>query len=73
MSVSTPNYVLAENVTVSKYSKVIVLEAGTFVRPIEAKYLPAHIEIKFFNPDTETFAFTSHGIVKLPWSAIRKV
>lgn len=78
MSLPTPNYITMREYNVAKNSwDVKTLPVGTFVRPIDPVYLPAHIkettDYKWLNPKTEVFVYCSHGIVLLPLSLIRRV
>jgi hypothetical protein len=54
-----------------------VLPAGTFVKPLEPTYLPAHIkagiDYETFRPETEIFVYCSVGIIVIPKHAIRSV
>ncbi len=50
--------------------------AGTFVRPIDLKYVPKHItddeRWKYFDKNTDVFCYYSGGIVPIPKALIRE-
>jgi hypothetical protein len=75
---TTPNFAVKEEVKISMglYDH-ITLEAGTFVRPIELKYIPKHvIEDKrwsHFNNEKEVFCYTPKGILPIDRTKVIKV
>lgn len=78
MSISTPNYVLTEDLTLYTTSqKSTVLPVGSFVRPIELCYVPKHVLDstmgRTFSKLTQVFCYTYFGIVPINWNLIRKV
>lgn len=75
MSLPTPNYVLTEEVTVGDGNSRVVLAPGTFVRPINSSYVPAHIKnsIFWFDPNRDEYCYTPKGILIIPKSSIRKL
>lgn len=79
MSLKTTDYVLSVNVSVLKNERwdKLVIPAGTFVKPIETTYLPAHIKkgdlFKLFMPATEIYVYCSYGMFPVPKDAIRSV
>lgn len=76
--IPTSNYVLTKDYT---YLKDIfnsqTLMAGTFVCPIEFRWVPKHVKEdlkwKFFDNSTEVFCYCSHGFVVIPYNLLRKV
>lgn len=80
MSIPTPNYMLnapysfecGQNAYDTK-----TLPEGTFVRPIEIQYVPAHIldnkRWRSFNSSKEIFCYTHYGIIPIPREKIRKL
>lgn len=73
----TPDYVLMEDYNTGDYSSEKILPAGSFVRPIDYYYLPAHIKesaSKSYLEDTsKVFCYTYYGIKLIEWSKIRKL
>lgn len=84
----TPNYVLTEQHTFGKYGDKQVIEAGTFIRPIELRYVPKHVtedpqrynydvtswKLSGFEADRDVYCYTPrHGIVNIPRDRIRRV
>jgi hypothetical protein len=76
----TPNYILIRDWQIpspSWHDQGITLAALSFVRPIDASYVPKHIledsRWKRFDPIRETFCFTRYGIVPIEWEAMRQV
>jgi hypothetical protein len=76
---ATPDYVLEEDYShwINGRDQVL-LKAGTFVRPIEFKYLPAEIRKEVGNEfvasmGTILFCYTSVGIISIPKSIVRKL
>lgn len=74
----SPNYVLSSDCHFSSGNfDSKVLYAGTFVRPIELKYVPQHVLDnplwKGFNKDKEVFVYTRYGIIPVPKSSVREV
>lgn len=53
------------------------LQKYSFVRPIKDCYVPKHVLKgplgKYYNKETETFCFTSAGIIPIPTKIIREV
>jgi hypothetical protein len=74
----TPNFITTEDYRFmkSKWTEQI-LPAGSFVRPIELCWLPKHIldadGHKWFNSETEVYAYCSWGIIAIPKKIMRKV
>lgn len=71
-----PDYAIQVDVNfMSADGELKTLKAGSFVKPIEACYLPAHIKndkkaMYNFDPKTETFVYCRSGIVRVPKSAL---
>lgn len=73
----TPNYVLDRPHTFYRGGHDSrTLPAGSFVRPIELKYVPAHIlddeQWRWFNKEREVFCFTRYGIIPIPKEYLRE-
>lgn len=72
----TPNYVLITGVSVNtgRYGTK-VLPSGSFVRPVEVKYVPKHVLEKYdnFNASYYVFIYTSYGFIVTEKSNIREV
>lgn len=76
MSLPTPNYVTTEDLHFPN-SKVKFLPSGSFVRPIDIKYLPVHcldhrLTGYVFFPNYQVMAYCSAGIVPIDKKSIRK-
>lgn len=74
---STPDYVVDENVVFTNFNgDTLTLPAGSFVKPIDFYYIPAHIKITFdwrvFNKDTHIFCYTRFGIIPIEKKKIRR-
>ena len=77
----TPNYILKEELKYPSERGAMhdlkTLPAGSFVRPIQPQYIPKHVledeRWRWFTPSTDTFAYTSQGIVMIPKNIIREV
>lgn len=78
----TPDYITTEDVaygpiSVWSSSGEKVLEKGSFVRPIETRYVPKDTmksdKCARFHPDTHVFCYTFHGIIPVPFNAIRRI
>lgn len=69
----TPNYRLKEEVVISidKYDSR-VLPSGSFVRPIDLRYVPEHVieRNKGFNKDYHVFVYCRWGVFPVPKSAL---
>ncbi len=71
MTVRTPNYRLLEAHTVSNGPHdQRLLPAGSYVRPIELRYVPKHViddsRWTWFDGDIEVFCYCSLGIIPIP-------
>lgn len=73
---ATPDFVLTED-----YSMYVgpqdnkVLKAGSFVRPIEKRYLPKHITEDPSNMyifDDRVYCYTYYGIILIPRNLLRQ-
>ncbi len=68
---------LKEAFTIHSISDPIVLPAGSFVKPIETRYLPPHVlkdpKNKYFTEKTEVICYTRLGMVAIPRNIIREV
>ncbi len=77
----TPNYILKEDYSYPSAKgnshDLKILKAGAFVRPIQIQYVPKHVledeRWRWIMTKTETFAYTSQGIVVIPLNIIREV
>jgi hypothetical protein len=71
-TVKTPNYVTTEEITLhsanGQASKVV--EAGSFVKPVEYCYLPSHIkestEGRRLNEELDVFCYCKCGFIVIP-------
>ena len=77
MAIKTPNYALTEAHYIPMGSlDAKTLPAGSFVRPIETRYVPAHVlESKLgktFDEKLEIMCYTRFGIVPIPKNIIRE-
>ena len=58
------------------WDQIITMPAGTFVKPIDFKYLPDHVkkneDYQNFDPKVHTFVYCHYGIVVIPLMSIRK-
>lgn len=78
MSIPTQNYLTITELNIFSMDRGIdkTLPVGSFIRPIEVKYLPSHITDRvsheWFNPEKETYAYCSIGIVVIPLNIIRR-
>lgn len=67
----TPNYRLNSSVRIT-YSThdTKIIEAGTFVRPIQLEYVPKHVTEnplwKGFDKEKDVFCYCSIGIISIP-------
>lgn len=56
---------------------VKIIPAGTFVKPIELRYLPKHVvddpRWNEYDVEISVFCYTSYGIIPLPRSLLRTV
>lgn len=75
----TPNYVLTESYSYSAGSSnhdSKTLAAGSFVRPIDPRYVPKHVldnpKYVWFNKNTEVFVYCKYGIIVVPLNIIRE-
>lgn len=72
--IKTPNYVLQEDHSFNQGTQdVRTLPAGTFVRPIEFRYLPRHITDKNQEYERSVYCYTRYGIISIPRHKIREV
>lgn len=76
------DYCLSEEVHTQKdpnniWSDPIVLQAGTFVKMIDERWVPKHVKDykvnESFNPETDVYCYCSAGIVSIPRKSIRKI
>jgi hypothetical protein len=71
----TPNYILTEQVTIGNgFSDPKILPAGTFVRPIDKRWVPKHVldSNMWFNDKVEVFCYTRFGIVPIAQKMLRR-
>ncbi len=74
----TPDYILMKDYTISiSPGDVITIPVGSFVRPIDAYYIPKGIRDKYgcrwFNEDSQVFCYTRFGILPIEKDAFRQV
>lgn len=71
-----PEYVLMREVTIrtGRYGGK-VLPVGSFVRPIEIKWVPKDVieEQRIYNFDKESYYYTYYGIVIVPNEDVRMI
>lgn len=75
MSIKTPNYVLVSELIVSiDFRSSKVLPEGSFVRPIDPRWIPKHIAEMYpgFDKVNQVFAYTHYGIVVIPKTLMRQ-
>ena len=72
MSIKTDNHAMKEAYTVfvPNHTDPIVIPEGTFVSPIEKRYVPKHVlddpRWNFVNLKEEIFVYTKWGILPVP-------
>lgn len=76
--IKTPDYVLQSDFHMrSGNGDPIVLLAGSFVRPLDLRWVPPHIKDdernRYFNKDTQIYCYTSFGIIPIYLADIRQV
>ena len=76
---ATPNFILKEPFTLSCGQSHLddrVLEAGSWVRPIEFCYVPKEVKEdprwKYFDKNTEIFCYTHWGLIPIPKKSLRE-
>lgn len=75
---ATPDYVLMEAYSFYLWSNTEskTLEVGSFVRPVDPSYLPAHVmkddRFKNFDPNTQVFCYCRYGLVPIPKKIVRR-
>ena len=78
MTVKTANYMLMETVTIhygpNDHKEI---PAGSFVTPVETKYVPKHVIDRFpswsFNKNTDVYIYTKFGFTYCNRKYLRKV
>lgn len=74
-NIPTPNFKLTESHSwnLGQHDSR-TLPAGSFVRPIETRYVPQHIldEWKWVDHKSEVFVYCRYGIVPVPKRILRK-
>jgi len=71
----TPNYALIQDVMCENGgADPKRLPAGSYVRPIEFKYVPKHItsQHRFFDEETSVFCYTRYGIIPIARNLLRQ-
>lgn len=78
-SLPTPNYLTTEECSFVLNDNIWekkILPAGTFVRPIDVRWLPNHIKesssFRWMNDATEVFVYCKFGIILIPIKIVRK-
>lgn len=75
---STPDHITTEetSIYIGGGRDPIVIPKGSFVRPIEYKWLPKHVQDDpkwaTYSLDRFVFVYTKHGIVPIDKLSIRK-
>ncbi len=65
----TPNWRLNSSFYAKREGRdSVVIPAGSYVRPIDRYYIPAHVKesYPFFDPKVESFIYTKFGIFVIP-------
>lgn len=78
MSIKTSNYCLTEayNVPNGGGYDTRTLPQGAFVSPVDTRWVPKHVleseQHRWFDPQTETFAYSRYGFVRIPKKILRE-
>lgn len=70
----TPNYVMDKQFVHSLgKGDEITIPAGSFIQPLEFRYVPSHIkeEYSWVDKNHEQFCFTKWGIIPIPKRLLR--
>lgn len=73
---STPNYILKRRFVFEIGAQdMIILDPGTFVRPLDIYYVPKHIKERhpLLNLEKEVYCYGSFGIIPIPRDFLREV
>lgn len=79
LKMGTPDYVLTEQVSfqINKAQDPFILPQGSFVRPINDRYIPAHIKndpvYRSLDKKLYVFCFTRYGLIPIEKKLVRKV
>lgn len=73
----TPNYIITERFTVSLTpSDIQELPAGSYVRPIDYRYVPKHVKDdpknKYYFENTDVFCYCKFGIILIKKDILRQ-
>jgi hypothetical protein len=75
--VKTPDYALTEEYSYNEGYDKKTVSAGTFVRPIETRYVPKHVtedeRWKYIKNDEYVFCYWREGIMPFPRKIVRQV
>lgn len=76
---TTPDYKLRDALVISSNNgtgKDITLEPGTFIRPIESRYVPQHVKDDYrwrWHKDVDdVFCYCHYGIISVPRKKVVK-
>lgn len=73
-SVKTENWITIENVEIGSWSDPKILPAGSYVKPIEKRYVPKWClespQASFFVEELDIFCHTQFGIFSIPRKSI---
>ena len=74
----TPDYVLSEDFKkLDANWEAKIIPAGTFVRPIDERYVPDHVKKDRLNmlmrTEHDVYCYTPMGIILIPFAIIRRV
>lgn len=73
-SLPTPNYIIIQDISLGRGAwSDKILKAGSFVRPIDVRYVPKHVleQHVYYNPNFEIFCYTRYGIVPIAKNLMR--
>jgi hypothetical protein len=72
----TPDYRTTEDFNLGTGMDPKILPAGSFVRPVDLKWVPKHLvespDHRFFNEEREVFAYCRFGFIVIPKRLLRK-
>lgn len=75
---ATPDYVLTKGFEhkIDLHTDPVVLKAGSFVRPIEYRYLPNHIkdtnDCRINEWSGKIYCYTHYGLIPIPQELLRR-
>lgn len=70
----TPDYIITQDVQIGHGNDAFTLKAGTFVSPIDDRWMPKHIlDARKWKDDTEVGCYTPKGMHYIKKALLRKV